>query len=196
MEEKYCISRDINKTIVYSIIESFVTWRLKAAICPSAGRGFVEHVSVEIRNAPLLDSELLEHVSTATNTTEEAMHCLERRRILGNAYRNVSVHTATNFQSTVTAKNTLNVLLKEVISIRFDQNLPQWEIESKTDARETYRLRQEDEMLKSYRLRQRDWVQTSSPNSYKEHLTVEVLKTLCVIVPVTFWSVIYICRSA
>jgi hypothetical protein len=29
------------------------------------------------RKAPLLDGELLEHVSTATNTTEEAMHCIQ-----------------------------------------------------------------------------------------------------------------------
>jgi hypothetical protein len=29
--------------------------------------------------------------------------------------------------------------------------------------------------------KRRDWVQTCSPNSYKEHLWVEVLKTLCVI---------------
>jgi hypothetical protein len=30
------------------------------------------------RKAPLLDGELLEHVSTATNTIEEAMHCIKR----------------------------------------------------------------------------------------------------------------------
>jgi hypothetical protein len=35
-------------------------------------------------------------------------------------------------------------------------------------------------------------IQTCSPNSYKEHLRVEVLKMLCVIVPVTLWSVISI----
>jgi hypothetical protein len=29
------------------------------------------------RKAPLLDGELLEHVSTATNMTEEAMHCIQ-----------------------------------------------------------------------------------------------------------------------
>jgi hypothetical protein len=45
----------------------------------------------------------------------------------GIAYRNVSVHTATNLQSTVTARNTITLLLKEVISIRFDQTLPQGE---------------------------------------------------------------------
>jgi hypothetical protein len=33
------------------------------------------------------------------------MHYIQSRRFLGNAYRNVSVHTATNIQSTVTAKN-------------------------------------------------------------------------------------------
>jgi hypothetical protein len=31
----------------------------------------------------------------------------------------------TNLQSTVTAKNAITVVLKEVISILFDQNLPQ-----------------------------------------------------------------------
>jgi hypothetical protein len=54
-----------------------VTWRLKAAICPSAWRGFAEPVPVATRKAPLLDGELLEQVSTATNTTEEAMHCIQ-----------------------------------------------------------------------------------------------------------------------
>jgi hypothetical protein len=34
---------------------------------------------------------------------------------------------ATNVQSRVTEKNTITLLLKEVISIRFDQNLPQGE---------------------------------------------------------------------
>jgi hypothetical protein len=34
---------------------------------------------------------------------------------------------ATNHQSTVTEKNAITLLLKEVISIRFDQNLPQGE---------------------------------------------------------------------
>jgi hypothetical protein len=43
-----------------------------------------------------------------------------------------------------------------VISIRFNQNLPQGETESKTDAGETYQLRQEDEMLESDQLHQRD----------------------------------------
>jgi hypothetical protein len=32
-----------------------------------------------------------------------------------------------NLQCTVTAKNEINLLLKEVISIRFDKNLPQGE---------------------------------------------------------------------
>jgi hypothetical protein len=68
----------------------------------------------------------IEELPTATNTTEEAMHT-ESRRFPGNAYRTVSVHTATNIQSTVTAKNAITLLLKEVISIRFDQNLPQGE---------------------------------------------------------------------
>jgi hypothetical protein len=54
-----------------------MTWRLKAAVCPSAGRGFAEHVPAATRKAPLLDGELLEHVSIATNTTDEAMHCLQ-----------------------------------------------------------------------------------------------------------------------
>jgi hypothetical protein len=47
-----------------------------------------------------------------------ALHT-ESRGFLGNAYRNVSVHTATNIQSTVTAKNAVTLLLKEVISTRF-----------------------------------------------------------------------------
>jgi hypothetical protein len=55
-----------------------------------------------------------------------ALH-IESRRFLGNTCRNVSVHTATNLQSTVTAKNEITLLLKEVISIQFDQNLPQGE---------------------------------------------------------------------
>jgi hypothetical protein len=62
---------------IYTIYKHIVTWRLKAAICPSAGRGFAEHVLVATRNAQLLDGEMLEHVSTATNTTEEAMHCIQ-----------------------------------------------------------------------------------------------------------------------
>jgi hypothetical protein len=49
------------------------------------------------------------------------------RRPYNNAYRNVSVHTATNLQSTVIARNAITLLLKEVTSIRFDQNLPQGE---------------------------------------------------------------------
>jgi hypothetical protein len=32
-----------------------------------------------------------------------------------------------NLESTVTARNAITLLLKEVISIRFDQNLPQEE---------------------------------------------------------------------
>jgi hypothetical protein len=36
---------------------------------------FAEHVPVATRKAPLLDSaELLEHVSTATDLTEEELH--------------------------------------------------------------------------------------------------------------------------
>jgi hypothetical protein len=38
----------------------------------------------------------------------------ESRRFPGNAYRNVSVHTATHIQSTVTARNAVTLLLKEV----------------------------------------------------------------------------------
>jgi hypothetical protein len=58
--------------------------------------------------------------------TSDALHT-ESRRFLDNAYRNVSVHTATNLQSTLTVKNAITLLLKEVISIRFDQNLSQGE---------------------------------------------------------------------
>jgi hypothetical protein len=56
--------------------------------------------------------------------TRNALHT-ESRWFLGNAYRNVSVHTATNLQNTATAKTAITLLLKGVI-IRFDQNLPQW----------------------------------------------------------------------
>jgi hypothetical protein len=52
---------------------------------------------------------------------------IQSYRVLGNAYRNVSVHTATNLQRRVTAKSAITLLLKEVISIQFDQNLPQGE---------------------------------------------------------------------
>jgi hypothetical protein len=43
----------------------------------------------------------------------------EWRRFLGNAYRNVSVHTATNPESTVTAQIAITLLVKEVASTRF-----------------------------------------------------------------------------
>jgi hypothetical protein len=56
---------------------NIVTRRRKAAVCPSARRGFAEHVPVATRKAPLLYGELLEHVSTAANTTEEAIHCIQ-----------------------------------------------------------------------------------------------------------------------
>jgi hypothetical protein len=39
----------------------------------------------------------------------------------------VSVHTATNLQSRITAKNAITLLLEKVISMQFDQNLPQRE---------------------------------------------------------------------
>jgi hypothetical protein len=55
-----------------------------------------------------------------------ALHA-ESRRFLGNACRNVPVHTATNLHSTAVEKSAITLLLKEVISIRFDQNLPQGE---------------------------------------------------------------------
>jgi hypothetical protein len=54
-----------------------VTRRLKAAICPSPGREFAEHVPVATRKAPLMDGKLLEHVSIVTNTTKEATHCIQ-----------------------------------------------------------------------------------------------------------------------
>jgi hypothetical protein len=43
-----------------------------------------------------------------------ALHTVSRQ-FLGNAYANVSVHTATSLQSTVTVKNTITLLLKEVV---------------------------------------------------------------------------------
>jgi hypothetical protein len=90
---------------------NILIWSREAAICPSAGRGFAEHVPAATRKTPLLDGELLEHVST------------EICRFPGN----VSVHTATNLQSRVRGKNSITLLLKEVIAIRFDHNLPQGE---------------------------------------------------------------------
>jgi hypothetical protein len=63
----------------------------------------------------------------------------ELRRFLGNAYRNVSVYTATNLQSTVAARKAITLLLEEVISTRFDQNLPQgenWPTEGKQNSEE------------------------------------------------------------
>jgi hypothetical protein len=54
-----------------------VTWRLKAAICRSAGRGFTENFPVATWKAPLLDSEVLDHVSTATNTIDVAVRCIQ-----------------------------------------------------------------------------------------------------------------------
>jgi hypothetical protein len=50
----------------------------------------------------------------------------ESRRFLSNAYRNISVHMATNLQSTVTARDVRTLLLK-MISIRFDLDLCQAE---------------------------------------------------------------------
>jgi hypothetical protein len=44
---------------------------------PSAGRGFTEHTPVATRKAPRVDGELLERISAVTNTTEEAMHCMQ-----------------------------------------------------------------------------------------------------------------------
>jgi hypothetical protein len=60
--------------VIYMSGFDILTWRLNAG---SAGRGFAEHVPVAKRKAPLLDGELLEHVSTVKNTTEEAMHCIQ-----------------------------------------------------------------------------------------------------------------------
>jgi hypothetical protein len=37
------------------------------------------------------------------------------------------ISVTTNLQNTVTAKNAITLLLKEMISLRFDQNLPQGE---------------------------------------------------------------------
>jgi hypothetical protein len=47
---------------------------MKAAICPTAGQGFAEHIPVATWKVPLLDGKLLEYVSTAMN--KEAMHCI------------------------------------------------------------------------------------------------------------------------
>jgi hypothetical protein len=44
---------------------------------PICWAGLAERVPVATRKAPLLDGELLEHVSIATNTTEEAMHFIQ-----------------------------------------------------------------------------------------------------------------------
>jgi hypothetical protein len=69
----------------------------------------------------------IEDVSTATNTTEEAMHCIQNHvdSQAVQTERNVSIRRATNLQNTITAKNAITLLLKEMISVRFNQNLPQ-----------------------------------------------------------------------
>jgi hypothetical protein len=67
-----------------------------------------------------------------------ALHT-ESRQYLGNAYRNVTGHTATNLQTTVTAKNAITLLLNEMISIRFDKNQPQrgnWLTQDRKDKRQ------------------------------------------------------------
>jgi hypothetical protein len=58
-----------------------------------------------------------------------ALHT-ESRRFLRNVYRNVSIHT-------VTAKKVITLLLKEVISNRFNQNPPQGENWPRGDRRQT-----------------------------------------------------------
>jgi hypothetical protein len=55
--------------------EDTMTWRLKAAVWPSAERGFAENVPVATQNRPLLDNELLKHVSR--QRTEESKRCPE-----------------------------------------------------------------------------------------------------------------------
>jgi hypothetical protein len=60
-----------------------VSWLLYCDMTPESCNlhiclaGVTEHVPVATGKASLLDGELLEHVSTATNTTEEAMHCIQ-----------------------------------------------------------------------------------------------------------------------
>jgi hypothetical protein len=83
------------------------------------------------------------------NTTEVA-HA-KSRRFLGNAYRTASFHAATNLQSTVTAKNAITLLLKEVICIRFDQNPPkEYRRQKKTNVKRSLEMRiQETEIRRS-----------------------------------------------
>jgi hypothetical protein len=72
------------------------------------------------------------------------------------------------------------------------ENTEEYRREGNTDTGESYRV---VEAQSENKMKKRDWAQTWSPNSYKERLRVEVLKTLCVIVPVTFSNVINVCRS-
>jgi hypothetical protein len=62
--------------------------------------------------APLLDGELLEHVSTATNMTEEGMHCTQK-----------CFHSHGKEPPKHSNSKELITLLFKVISIQFNQNL-------------------------------------------------------------------------
>jgi hypothetical protein len=105
-----------------------MTWHQKAAICPSAGQGFIEHVLVAAWKGAIARRWIVgtRFHSNKYDRIRNALHT-ESHQYLGSAYRNACVHMTMNHQSTVTAKNTITLLLKEMISILFDQNLPQGE---------------------------------------------------------------------
>jgi hypothetical protein len=102
-------------------------WKLRSALCWArlhwaCSRGNMEGATAE-------------HQIAGTRFHSNALHT-ESRWFLGSAYRNVSVHMATNLQSIVTAKNVITLPLKEVISIRFNQILPQggkWPTEARSE---------------------------------------------------------------
>jgi hypothetical protein len=84
VEGKFSTPRDIASGVPKGSLHAPILYNiyigirpLKAAICPSAGRGFAEHVPVATRKEPLLDGELLEPTSgkelanRRQNTTED-----------------------------------------------------------------------------------------------------------------------------
>jgi hypothetical protein len=108
-----------------SLAVYIVTWRLKAVICPSAGRGVTEHIPMATPKAPLLDGEMLEHVSTATDMAEEAMHCIQSRVSC------VPVHTAANLQSTVTVNNAITLCWRRWSPYSYSRSNPRERIDQK-----------------------------------------------------------------
>jgi Ca2+/Na+ antiporter len=83
-----------------AINDDIVTWRLKAAIWPSASRGCAEHFPVATLNRPLLDNEIIKTHLAATKTGIKALPQIHGTQRNGD-------------------KNTVLELLKAVITIRF-----------------------------------------------------------------------------